>query len=719
MLTADGAIVARGPGSWRLDRVRGGRALAGAAAASVVERALEAAPAAPLVARLLAVHGDGAEPEDLARAAELADGEVRRTLTALADRGLVRWTGAGVAFAHDRLRAEVLQRIAPEARRELAGRYADALVRGGAAAGDGERGMGLLWLRQEAGLADVEPRWWRDAFTEGAVRAREIGDRGAAERFVASALQLAGAGAGFSYRLLGEAAFAAITRGDDAEARRHVDRMEAYAATPQELAAAQELRVFARRASGDLDGALDVASEVVARNGVKLPRRLTPWDLAYAVVRCFTLDPRRAVRPLDEATLATEGPMIRAINGIGSLIFERNPPLVVVWVTRTLRRELVYGTAAGAATYSLISCAFGDYRRAAAWAEAADRLQRPDQPLRAVAKQYSTNFGHVFVRPRPETRSRGDEMAALAYAGGDLAVAAYGNRDKVLDALFSDDPLEATEAVADEAIRVAERLGDAATIPHVRALRQFLEQLRRAGPDGWRLDGGYFDHAAQRRSLEAEGLANTGRGIAALEALLGVLFGRYGEVAELSRRRWPTFGAAPFQAQTQIWAFATGLALYRTGGAPSKLALWNLRRLGRLNPNDFRHRIRLLEAERARVRGRRRAAMAAYREAVDASARSRCLVEHGLVAAAAAEGAEALGEAGEARLWREAAIAAWRRLGADALLVARYGLAQPASLEARADAADAAERASRAKSRLLATVGHELRTPLQGAFGAA
>jgi signal transduction histidine kinase/ActR/RegA family two-component response regulator len=717
VLTADEAIVPRGPGSWRLDRARGGRALAGAAAGSVVDRALQAAPAAPLLAQLLAVHGDGAEAEDLARAAGLAEAEARRTLAALADRGLVQWTGMRIAFAHDRLRAEVLQRIGPAARQEMAARYADALVRGGAEPGDGERGMGLLWLRQEAGLSDVEPRWWRDAFTEGAVRAREIGDRAAAERFVASALQLAAVGAGFSYRLLGEAAFAAITRGDDAEARRHADRMQAYAASPQELAAAQELRVFARRASGDLDGALDVASEVVARNGVKLPRRLSVWDLAHAVLRCFTLDPRRAVRPLDEATLATDGPMMRAINGIGSLIFERNPPLVVVWVTRTLRRELVYGTAAGAATYSLISCAFGDYRRAAAWAEAADRLQRPEQPLRAVAKQYSTNFGHVFVRPRPETRGRGDEMAALAYAGGDLAVAAYGNRDKVLDALFSDDPLDGTEAVADEAIRVAERLGDAATIPHVRALRQFLDQLRRAGPDGWRLDGAHFDHAAQRRTLETEGLANTGRGVAALEALLGVLFGRYGEVAELSRRSWPRFGSAPFQAQTQIWAFATGLALYRTGGAPSKLVLWNLRRLGRLNPNDFRHRTRLLDAERARVRGRRRQAMSAYREAVEAAARSRCLMEHGLVAAAAAEGAEALGEAGDARLWREAAIAAWRRLGAEALLAARYGLAHAVAADAQSDAAEAAQRASRAKSRLLATVGHELRTPLQGALG--
>lgn len=725
-----------GPAGWRLDPHRGAPALAGAAARALVRRIGEASAQALELARLLAVYGDDMRLEDLFAAAGLDAGQGGAAMRQLEASGLVRRRGDHACYAHDRLRAEVLSELPPQAHATLAARLAESLRRDGVPPGDGERGMAMLWRRLDGGLEDADATWWRDAFATGAFAARQSGDRDAAEVFVRAGLGLALRGAGFTYALLAEAASAAISRGDHAKACRFADQMAAFAATPAEQAAADEMRVFARRASGDLDAALEAAREVLAKVGIRLPRRVSALNLAQAVVRVFSLDPRRATAPLGPEELAVGAPMMRAMNGIGSLLFERDPLLVVVLVTRTLSARVVYGTAAGAATFALLCCAFGAYRRAAAWAEAADRLQSGDQPLRAIAKQYASNFGHVFARPRPVTRSRGDEMESLAWAGGDLAVAAYGNRDRVLDALFSEDPLEATVELADAAVRLAERLKDTPTIPHVRALRQLIAQLVEGGEGGWRLDGAHFDLAGTRRFLEAEQLANTGRAVAALEALLGVLYGRYAAVAEMPARRWPRFTPAPFQAQSQIWTFATGLAQFRTGGRPPAFALWNLRRLARLNPGDFLHRARLLEAEAHRVRGRRAAALRAYDEAVRAAARSQCLLECGLVAAAAAEGAEMLGARERSEAWRDGAVAAWRALGAAGLLAARFGApsagaadpglsalfadlqAQHAGRELELLAArEAAERANRAKSRLLAAVGHELRTPLQGALG--
>lgn len=714
VLTAADAIVRIGE-TWRLDGTRAVTALAGAAAVSAVRQALASDTEARILAQLLAIHGDGALPADLARAAALSETSARSALLRLTDHGLVRWSQPGVEFTHDRLRAEVLLELTPAIRRPMARALALALRDNGARADEGDRGMTMLWLKQEAGLHEDEPRWWRDAFIQGATTARETGDRVAADRFTDAALQLAAAGAGETYPLLAEAALAAIALGRDGEARRYADRLELFATTPVEKAVAEELRVFARRASGDLDAALEIAREVLARKGVKASRRVTPWSLARAVLRIMTLDPRKAVTPLPTDRLQVEAPMMRALNGVGSLLFERDPRLVVLLITHSLSTDLVYGTAAGAGTYSLMCCAFGNYWRAARWAEASDRLQRANQPLRAVAKQYSTSFGHVFSRPRPLTRSRGDEMEALAYVEGDLAVAAYGNRDKVLDALFCDDPLDKTAALADRAIEVAIQLGEPATLPHVQALAQFIAHLRTPGATPWRLDGVHYDATRQFAWLQGEGMANVARAIVALEALLGVLFGRYPEVATLADRPWPRFSASPFQGQSQIFGFATGLALYRSGRRPSAFVRWNLRRLSRLNPNDFRHRERMLAAEHARVSGRARAAMKAYGEAVTAAAASRCLLEHGLVAIAAAEGAEMLGESGAAVTWRAAAREAWTRLGAVALLAERCGEVARHD-EAPFSALAAAERISQAKSRLLATVGHELRGPLQGAL---
>lgn len=711
VLTAAQAVIKLGS-RWRLDPTRATEVLSGAVVASAVAQALDRTADARPIAALLAVHGDGARVTDLARAGALSQKAAQSALSTLADHGLVRWTSQGVEFSHDRLRAQVLLGVTRDERRRSAGALAEALRQGGAAPDDGHRGATMLWLRQEAGLLDAEARWWRDAFTRGASNARTSGDRIAADRFVASAMQLAAMGPGETYALLAEAAYAAIAKGQDADARSVADRMEHYATTAVERSAADEMRVFARRASGDLDGALEVARTVLARRGVKAPRRVTAWTLALALLRVRLRNPNLARTPLSPERLAVEAPMMRALNGVGSLLFERDPRLVTVLITSSLSRDLVYGTAAGAGTYALMCCAMGDYRRAAAWAQASDRLQRPDQPLRAVAKQYSSSFGHVFARPRPQTRKRGEEMATLAYVEGDLAVAAYGNRDTVLDDLFSDSHLEDTVARADAAIEVARQLGEPATIPHVLALRQFIDQIRTAAPAPSVLDGEIFDADAQTLLLQREGLDNVARAIASLQAMLGVLFGDYRLVAELAKRPWPNFGASPFQSQSQVWGFATGLALYRTGGRPSAFVRWNLHRLSKLNPNDYRHRSVLLRAEEARSKGRRLAALAAYAQAVDAAAASRCLLEHGLVAQAASEGAVMLGDAACATRWREAAKGAWRQLGADGLLSHHFGAVN--------DAATAAARpqdlTNVASSRLLATVGHELRGPLQSAL---
>ncbi|MCR5879704.1 hypothetical protein [Phenylobacterium sp. J367] len=322
----DRAALSRSGGRWRLDPRRAVSALAGAAARSVVRRVADLDAGALTLARMLAVYGDDAELADLASAARQDGSAARAAAEMLVAAGLVRLAGAKVRYAHDRLRAEVLLDIPPRVRAGMAAALAEALREAGAQPGEGERGMAMLWRRLEGGLDGGDPAFWRDAFAAGAHAARQVGDRAAAETFVRAGLELCGRSGGFTYALLSEATSAAISRGDHAEACRLADTMGAHATTPAERACADEMRVFARRVSGDLDAALEVAREVLAHVKIKLPRRPTPANLARALAWVFRLDPRHAHTPLSPEELAVEAPMMRAMNGIGSPALRARPP---------------------------------------------------------------------------------------------------------------------------------------------------------------------------------------------------------------------------------------------------------------------------------------------------------------------------------------------------------------------------------------------------------
>jgi signal transduction histidine kinase/HPt (histidine-containing phosphotransfer) domain-containing protein len=727
----EGGALEPGPMGWNFHPARIANMLGNSIAENIVSRLLRAPAGVQDVARTLVLFGDEARLPELAATLARGGAAVEDAVDRLEALGVAERPRRGaVRFTHDRVASAIADAMTAPDRRKLARRVGDALQALGATPAAAGAGKVMLRCRLLAGVGDCDPATWRLAFLDGAVAARMAGDSDLAADWAEAALLLArrlGAPASVDLR---EAAFAALAHADPALAVARADEMLAVAVGAKAEAEAYEMAIFLRRASGDIEGAIALANIAVAHHGLRVPQRAKALSIGAAAVRALFLDPKRiARRPrMDLEALDARIPLARALSATGSLLYERDPMLAMLFATRALPARLAASTPAGAGAYSAICTAFGFFQRGEGWAELSDALQSPGEPMRAMALQYSTNFGFAMVRPRQSASARLEEMERLAYAEGDLAVAAYANRRRALDRLFSDATLPVIRLDLMRALITARRLGDEPTLHSVAALNQAADCLAGDLATPWRLVGEHFSEPEFAASPLAEA-THLARNVYSIAALLAAAFGAYETSAALYERTRRYFRPPAFQLLAQTWTFATALALYRTGGRPDGWRLRVLQHHARHNPTDHLHRVLLLQAEVLRLKGRAGPAMVRYEAALDAASRSGCRLEAGIVANASAEAAALMGEADAVARWSAQRDQLWSAFGAGAVLQALGAqpapdigphAAEPAGAEdlqrlELAAGRRAAERDSLAKSRLLADVAHELRTPLQGA----
>jgi signal transduction histidine kinase/DNA-binding response OmpR family regulator len=691
-------------GRWRVDPIRGAAALPGGQAQGAGPRVLGLTPTARRLALALAVWGDAAPAPGLRLALGMAPATFQTAVTRLGSLGLARRRSDQIQFAHDRLREAVLSDAGPAAAADLAAELADRLA--GAAGPDwAEMSYAALHLRQSGGLQTADPTIWRDRFAEGARDARARLDTASAASFAESAWSLSLSAPAQDHAaarlILREATLAAADRRAPAETLVRAQALVGMSISDSERGEDYELAIGALRASGDPEMAWRFACEALAHYGLRPPDKVGPLALLMASW-AWRRARRRTGASAANAAEEIEG-VTRTAHAAGVLAFERNPALAVYIICRSsaLIRRHPRAAAFWNSVDAFLAAVFGDFAGAARLGRDAIAGVREDGVYRASTLYRAYYFGQIWDRPMADLRAQCAQVQELALLEGDLATATVATRNKALIAWRTHPSLSELKAELGDILREAGRLGDADMIEDISAFVRVVEAL--ADPRR---------EVLAELARDAESTALGGSPILMLE--LASLNSDWFAAAALARRVAPRRRGFDSHPGGVVWRFHETLARLKTGATARPADLAFVRKAAALNPADHRAKLLVLEAEQLRARGRTAASVEAYRAAVHAALTASSRIEAGLACECAADAARAAGRPDLAEAYEAHAQQVWAHWGAAAKLAAP---SLQAELEAVQSQALAAERDGRAKSRFLADVAHELRTPLQGMQG--
>lgn len=655
-----------------------------------------------------ALWGDRADLDALGFSLSEPHDATRAAAEALQSSGLLRIDDDEIVFPHDRIRESLLQVLDRAEVQALAHLMSDVML----AESSGRHRQMALRLKFAGGLDDV-----RDVRLAGLFAAEAAAARLAAQFDLAADFGQAAwvvfrrlDGAVFDNRLLvlREACLAAAQHRRPEAVQQRCALMIQSASDMAELANAYEWGVMATRLAGDraVADAWTLCREGLARFGVRLPSRIRKPHLLVASL-LWKLVGRKA-RRLIRQDARTEQAVTSFANSAGYTAWEQDPRYAAYIGIRMATRARLkgYNSALWLSVDAFISSAMKDYAAAAEFGDKAIA----DLPLlgmgRGMTLYRAVSFGKTWRDPRATLIDSNRQVYDFCMAEGDLVGAAYAVRNQALWSWRTSQTLEEMVATLEDADSKAERLGDATTRAEIVRLVELVRRLRQPEPLPSHLPDNFIHGQFVEPPLpivEYLGLAEDWPAILRL--------------ADEFRGKRHTLDSHPGGMH---WRFFETLARLKTGLPPDRADLKYMERVARVNPTDQLGKLLLLRAEQSRSEGSREC-LRSYAEALEVMQKGSSRLEAGLAAECAAAAAHALGERAAYERFRTAAAAIWSGWGAFGKLASYQTEQLAASVRTRLAEAEAqaemAKRGEQAKSRFLAEVGHELRTPLQAMQG--
>lgn len=559
--------------------------------------------------------------------------------------------GVAYAFSHERIRQSAYG-LLDEAQRTLAhtriGRILDeALTQQArddqlfAVAGHLNHGAPTANARERRTLCSLN--------IECGIKATRAGSHEAGFEHFQLALSLLDAGSWYLDReltfdlhvKLAEAAY--ITRHYDV-LQSTLDAGLARAKTPLERLSLHEVQIQACIAQGQMGQAVDIARLALASAGLRFPsrpRRLHVlaklMGLRWRLARIDSDTLRSLPKATDPLRLATQRVCWRA----ASAVMFADPELHALMAFDLTRQALAHGYSS-ATPWALESVAtlyarlMGDVERADQLGrlgiEISEKIGVTASPGRTM-HIYSAMVQHWREPLRSTLPSLGHALRACNEEGNH-EWGAHASMVRARHALLAGCDLTQLEQEIVRDTALFRSIGHGAMLNHHASTRQVIQNLQGRAARPGRLVGEAYDiEASLPLHLQARD-HSLALSVRRNQLLVSYLFGDTAEALELAEHLDAARGSSSAGFYTLPWGlFMTALVWLRaatrsSGAARRRLIarasanLRTLRRLAKINPASYRHKVHLLEAELLRVRGKELEAHLAFDLSI------RCAHEH-------------------------------------------------------------------------------------------